>query len=288
MPSSIEDAVAALTVEDALAVGGGLMVALLLKERLVAPSRLVWLGRIPELKAVSLHSDGALHIGAGVTLAQLTQSAEVRRCCPSLARAAGEIGNPRVRAVATVGGHLGHADPRQDLPPVLLAHDSRLVTVGRSGRQTIALGRLFAGPMETSLAPDEIITEVIVPPRAGRRASYVRYKPGSEQDYPAVGVAVSLVVHPDGVVADARIALGGVGATALIAADAGRSLVDHKPSPADIQVAAEMAGQSALPTDDQRGSAGYKRAMTVLWTRRALTALLGSAPGSQTGALYIE
>lgn len=250
------------------------MVAFLLKERLVEPGRLVWLARLANLQAVTAETDGALRIGAGVTLSTLARSAEVRRCCPSLALAAGQVGNPRVRSVATLGGHLAHADPRQDLLPVLLALDAQVTTACSAGRREFPLDQLFAGPMETTLRPGELITQITVPSQQGRRDVYLSFKPGSVQDYPTVGVAATAVTDAYGVVRDARVALAGVGPTPLLVAATAQILSGRSPQVADIREVATAAADAARPTDDQRGSEGYKRAMTALWTARALTNLL--------------
>jgi carbon-monoxide dehydrogenase medium subunit len=119
-PTSVEAAVEELSADGAVAVAGGTSVGLLLKTGLLTPDRLVSLRRVPQLSAIALR-DGELRLGAMVSLRTLIASPLVRATVPVLADAASQVGNPRVRAAATVGGAIAHADPRQDIPPVLLA-----------------------------------------------------------------------------------------------------------------------------------------------------------------------
>ncbi len=269
-PATLEEALEQLRQPGALAVGGGTQVGLLVRHGMLQPRRLVWLGRVSELHGIRVEN-GALAIGAGATLAEIATSPRVRQLHPMLAEAAAQIGNPRVRAVATLGGHLAHADPRQDLPPVLLALGaSILVERGRSRREVPA-GDFFTAPFETVLDQDELVTLVRIPPGSPRRRSrYVRFAPGSESDYATVGVAASVELEGDTVLA-ARMALCGVHPRPLgldLVELHGRRLDDRS-----REIAAEAVARACDPVGDQRGSAAYKRAMAGLWTRRVLRQL---------------
>lgn len=279
-PATVAEAIAQLAGDDgdAIAMGGGTSVAMLLKNNLIEPGRIVWLGRVAGLRHLAAGSDGTLVIGATVTLRELAAADMVRIHAPVLAYAAGQVGNPRVRAVATVGGALVHGDPRQDIPPVLLALEARVRIAGPSGEREVALAGFHTGFMETALAADELVTGVVIPAAPGRRSVYARFTPASELDYPAVGVAVSLDRSGDGQVSGAVIALGGVGPVPLLVPEAA-ALAGGVPGPADIEAVAAAAERTATPADDQRGSARYKKAMAREWTRRALRACLASGDG---------
>ena len=252
---------------------------MLLRNGFIAPDRLVWLGKTAGLDGVSLDANRDLRLGAQTTLAAIARDRLVRAHCPSLAFAASRAANPRVRAVATLGGHLAHADPRQDLPPVLLALDARVTIAGLSTSRTIGVDELLVDFMTTSLASDEIIVSVTVPARPGRRERYVRFTPNSLDDYPTVGVAAVLEVDADGTVTDARIGLGGVAPSAVLVEAARPVLVGRRPSAADLDALADAARETASPVDDQRGSAAYKKAMSALWAKRTVAALLEPEPG---------
>lgn len=273
-PETLSEALTELASEESMAVGGGTSVALLLKNQLVEPTKLVWLGKINELGGISITPSDELRLGAGITLRQLVRSEIVRAHAPVLAEAASKVGNPRVRAVATVGGALAHADPRQDLPPVLLALGARARVADPVGQREVPLAEFFTGWMETTMAEGELVAEVLIPPGSARRAAYARFTPGSEDDYPTVGVAVSADFRPDGGVENATLALGGVASRPLLVPEAGTLLAGTRPGPAEIAAVADAAVEAAQPSDDHRGSAAYKKAMAGVWTRRVLESLV--------------
>lgn len=277
VPATVEEAVAALADEEAVAVAGGTSIGLLVGQGLLAPSALVWLGRIPELTEVTVR-DGNLVLGAGVTLWDLAAHPDVRRHLPALADAAGSVGNVRVRAVATVGGALVHADPRQDLPPVLIAYDAQVEVAGPEGRRHLPVDELVTGFMSTSLVPGEVVTSVAVPLVAGRRGCYHRFTPGSSDDYPTVAVAATVTVA-EGTVVGARVAVGGAGPRAFLVPEAG-ALAGTPAHRAPLATVAAAAAERAEPVDDRLGSAAYKRRMASVWVRRVLEQLdLG--PGAE-------
>jgi carbon-monoxide dehydrogenase medium subunit len=274
-PATVADALGELRDEGAIAVGGGTSVAMLLKSRLLDARRLVYLGRVPELAGAEERPGGEIRLGATLTLRELCRSPLVGSRLPVLAQAAAQVGNPRVRAVATVGGALAHADPRQDLPPVLLVLGARVRIAAPSGVREVPVEGFLRGFMETELAEDEIVTEILVPGEPGLRAAYSRFTPGSSDDFPAVSVAAAVATEPDGTVRSARIALGAVGSTALLADGAAGLLAGHPLEPTAIAAAAAAAAAAAQPWDDRHGSAGYKRHMVEVWTRRTLESCAG-------------
>ncbi|MBO0771020.1 MAG: FAD binding domain-containing protein, partial [Actinobacteria bacterium] len=264
-PVTLAEALAELAGdEDAMALGGGTSVALLLKHGLIEPRRLVWLGRVRGLGEIQAGQDGSLAIGATVTLRELAASAAVRRLAPALAAAAGQVGNPRVRAVATVGGALAHADPRQDLPPALLALAATARIAGPAGEREVPLAGFYTGFMETVLAPGELVTQVVVPAGPGRRSVYLRFTPASEGDFPVIGAAAAVARGADGLVTGAALALAGAGPVPLLIPAAGE-LAGRVPAAADIEPVAAAAAAAATAVSDQRGSARYKQAMAAEW-----------------------
>lgn len=271
-PLRIEDAVDALSQPGAVALSGGTAVGVLVGQGLLDPSTLVWLCRIPELSGITRDRDH-LVIGASVTLRELAADPTVLRELPAVADAAGSVGNVRVRAVATVGGALAHADPRQDLPPVLMACGAHVEVCGKLGRRSLPVEQLAIGFMTTCLEPTDVITAVRVPLEPRRRCSYARYTPGSCDDYPTVVVAAATTTAGSQVTA-ARVAVGGAGPTAFCTPEA-TILVGQTPSAEQITQVARAAAGHAQPVDDRLGSAGYKRDMVAVWVRRVLRACLG-------------
>ncbi|HUY07074.1 MAG TPA: FAD binding domain-containing protein [Acidimicrobiales bacterium] len=273
-PTTIGDALVEISNENTLAVGGGTSIALMLKNRLIEPDRLVLLNQVPALSGIEERDAQTVRIGATTTLLQLMHSPLINSALPVLSFAASRVGNPRVRSVATVGGAIIHGDPRQDIPPVLLSLGATAHIAGRAGERDVPLAEFFIGFMESAAGEDELVTEVTVPKIAGQRTHYTRFTPGSDDDYPTVGIAVAMTLADDGSVKDARIALGGVDSTAFLATEAASLLIGNRPTDELIAAVGESAAKSANPSDDQRGSERYKRAMVDVWTRRTLAICL--------------
>lgn len=261
---------------DVLLLGGGTAAVLLMKQDLIGPGTVVALGRVAELGGILVRPDGGLRIGATCRLVDLAESPVVRSAYPVLTRTARGIGNVRVRAVATVGGNLAHADPAQDLAPVLMTLGAQVVLASRQRTRQLALDAFFVDVMETSLRRDEVLTAVeLPPPPAGARAAYVKFTPRSREDYGTVNVACALVLE-DGVCRSAALVLGGVGPTPMRIRAAEVLLSGQAPTDARIAEAARLAAADIEPWDDLRGSAVYKRAMAKVWTARALARLRGT------------
>src|SRR5215469_16637239 len=132
-PRSLLEATRLLDREDAAVrpIGGGTALMLMMKSGFLRPRRLVSLRAVePRFRSIAADADGTLHIGAMATLAEIEHAPEVARCAPVIARAMRRLANVRVRNVATIGGHLAHADPHLDLPPLLVALDASLRIVG--------------------------------------------------------------------------------------------------------------------------------------------------------------
>ena len=260
--------------EDAHLIAGGTATVLLLRQGLIRPGHVISLRAIGALSGIGRAHDGGLRIGATATHRQAERSADVRALSPALTNAFASVATVRIRNQATVGGSLAHADPAQDPPPMLAALGAAVTAVSPRGARSVPVEDLAVDHFTTTLAGDEIITEVIVPPLApGTRATYVKFLPRTADDYATVSVAAAMRLA-DGVVADARIVLGAVGPTPIRARAAEAALAGAKPSRERLAQAAALVRDEVDPLDDLRGSAEYKREMARVWTERALLALV--------------
>ena len=256
---------------------GGHSLVPLLKLRLAAPSALVDIGRIAELRGISRQGD-VIRIGALTTHAELAASADLRHAAPALADAAGMVGDPAVRNRGTIGGNIAHADPASDLPTVLVALDARMVASGPGGERTIPAGEFFTGIMTTALAEEEILTAIQLPASSpGQGSAYEKFAHPASR-YAVLGVAACITVA-NGTCSAARIAIGGLlpharRAQAAERALTGKAITDVAIAAAAAQVVADLGNDVS---GDIFASAEYRTAMAPVFTKRAVASAAARA-----------
>ncbi len=280
-PRSLEDAVEALAGggDDAKVLAGGQSLIPLMKLRFAEPSLLVDINRIPGLDGIA-EDGGRLRIGALVRHNDVVGSRLVADRLPVMAAAAPLISDPLVRNLGTVCGSLCHADPAGDWGSVMLALGAEVVARSPSGERTIPVSELLVDTFTTSLAPDEIVTEVRVPLPQRRSGGHYLKLERKVGDFATVGVAVQLELD-DGRIGRAGIALTAVGPRNVTATEAERVLAGAEPGPDAFAEAGRLAADAAEPVDDVRGSARYKRAVVQTFVERALTRAHEIAGGSR-------
>ena len=259
---------------------GGAHVTILMKQGLYQPKALVNIKRIPELKGIKFDAAEGLSIGALVTHREIETSTLVKDKQPVLCAAEREVANIRVRNMGTIGGNLASGEPLTDLSQIFIALDGVLRITGSSGQRTIPVEELFLDFYTTSLAEDEIITNVVIPPLPPRSGiEYIRFSSSSVVDKPSAGVAVRLTLDKEAV-QTARVVLGCVGPTPVRARKAEELITGKRPTEELIAEAGALAAQECSPTSDLRGSEGYKRAIVRTLVKRALTAAQDKALSS--------
>ena len=243
-PQSVREAIALLGADDARPLAGGTALMLMMKAGVLRPARLVSLRRLG-LERIEAGAAGELRIGAMASLRELEKSDLVRRGWPAVTRTLRTLSNVRVRNVARIGGHLAHADPHTDLPPLLSCAGCAGSSVGAAGRAQPADGRSMSGYLETTLGRGELITRIDVPAMGKRRAAYLKCTTRSADDWPAVGVAVVLDGDRETIVVSAATDRP----TRLASADAAEALAIES---------------------DQHGSAAYKKQLLRVYIKRAI------------------
>jgi carbon-monoxide dehydrogenase medium subunit len=218
---------------------------------------------------VKAAKDGSLHIGALATLSALGRTAAVKKRAPVIVDTLRTLSNVRVRNVATLGGHLAHADPHMDLPPVLVALDAQVVTAAPAGSRTLAVADLITGYYETALARNELISEVIVPSQKGRRSAYIKLTTRAADDWPTLGIAVSLITDGEAI-QDARIVVSAATEKPLRLHTAEAALRGATITDAVLARVGEAAAAEAELAGDARGSAAYKRELLRVYAGRAV------------------
>ncbi len=253
---------------DARFVAGGHSLIPLMKLRLIEPTLLIDVSRIPGLSAVEAAGD-RISIGALTTHAALEVDPVLLASAPIVAEAAGEIGDQQVRNRGTIGGSLAHADPASDLPAVMVALDATIHATGSGGERTIAAEEFFRGLFDVDLADDEMITSISFD--ATSTAAYAKLRHRASH-FAIVGVAASLEVEA-GTCTSARVAVTGASTHAQRLSVVEEALVGVELDETTIAAAADRAPESLIDVNvDLVGSEEYRRAMTAVFARRAISA----------------
>ena len=281
-PSTIDEAVRVLADcrrrgEDAKLLAGGQSLLPALNLGLAMPAHVVSLNHVAGLDSVR-HDTDTLAIGARTTHAQLAASDLVQTRCPILAEAAAGIGDVQVRNRGTLGGSLGHCDPAADYPAVLLLLDAEMRLTGPNGERSVTVQDFFVDYMTTSLAEDEVLTEVRVPiPSQGSGMAYRKFT-RVEGGFAIVGVAASVSLRPDGMLRSVRIGLCGGAAVPVRVGAVEDGMQGRTPDDTWWDEVADAAYAAARdPVAELHAAADYKREMIRVFTRRAVAAALERA-----------
>ena len=250
---------------------------LMMKASVLKPARLISLRRLAPTMSAIEQRGAEMHVGALTTLAALERSALVARELPVLARTLRTLANIRVRNQATLGGHLAHADPHMDLPPLLTALGASVVIVSSRAERIIAVEQLISGYMETSLSAGELITQVRIPLDGERRSSHLKVTSRSADDWPSLGVAVALRTT-SGRIENARVVVGAAVDRPTRVASVESLLNGATVSDRLLAEAAERAANAVQPIADQHGSAAYKQHLIRVYVGRALRQALDLPP----------
>lgn len=226
-------------------------------------------------------TDAQARIGALVTFARLHQSQEIREKLPAVAESALLVGAVQCQNLATIGGNLCSAVPSLDSAPSLMVLGAKLRLQSKAGERLVPVETFFVGPRRTVLEPGEILTEILVPIEQGFAASFVRLGRRKALTLSIVNAAAGLALDRDGRIGKARIALGAVAPTPVRARKAEELLLGRDPTPACFAEAAATVADEISPISDLRGSADYRRKMSVVLVRRALEKSLGRLRGEQ-------
>jgi len=277
-PTDIDEAIGLLHdgAGEAKVLAGGQSLVPMMKLRFASPEMLVDINNLPGLDHHRIEDDGSVRIGALCRHADLERSSLLMAKQPTMAAVAPLVADPLVRSRGTLVGSLCHADPQGDWASVVTALDGQVVAQGPDGQRTISIKDFVSGPFQTTLAPDEIAVEAVIPAPEGSPAGGYLKLERRVGDFATVGVAVALETSGSAVT-KAGIALTGVGGSTIDAADAADALVGQDLTADGIERAADLAAEAARPTTDHRGSAEYKRHVVHTFVVRLLGRVAESA-----------
>jgi carbon-monoxide dehydrogenase medium subunit len=266
--------------EGAYLLAGGTDLLVRMKRGEVRPSTLINLKRIRGLNGIDRNVENALSIGALTSISALAQSSLIQSESPVLAQAAGLLGSPSIRNLATLGGNIGRASPASDMAPPLLVLTARVWVEGPGGKRELPLEAMIAGPGKTTLMPGEVITSFWIPkvPLCSG-ATYLKLGRREGMDLALVGVAVFLKLDEKGEATEARIALASVAPIPIRARNAEEELLSGPLTKERIGKAALAAVSDSSPLSDVRASAAYRKEMIRVLTCRAVEEARNRAEG---------
>ena len=263
-PRSLEEALAlrAEHGDEATVVAGGSFLGIVINQKLLAPTRLVALRRVPDLDYIEA-GDGLLRLGAMATHRSVEQHGAVHEDWPSLAFTFSVVASPRVRNQATVGGVVADADYASDPPSMLAALRARVVARSVREEREIPMDDFILGHYATALEEDELVTELRIPQSLGTSV-YRKFRSRSSEDRPCVSVAAA---RDNG---DLKVVVGAVADRPqyfpeLCALARGETITNELATEIGRRYAEEIE-----PLSDSRGSERYRKRVIAVEVRRAL------------------
>jgi len=263
---------------DAKIIAGGQSLVPMLNFRLLRPSILVDINRIPGLAFIA-ETENDIRVGALTRHHQLETSPVIARHLPVVSCAMSHVAHLAIRNRGTIGGSLSHGDPAAELPMLALLLDAEFHIASASAKRTVAARDFFLDALTVDLAGGDIVTEIALPklpPQTGWGFEEVARRHG---DFALAAVAVTLTVS-NGAIAQARIALTGVGPTALRAAAAEALLVGHPLEPELTSCVIDAVRAAIEPETDLHASADYRRHLAGVLAGRTLAAAWRRATAS--------
>ena len=238
----------------------------MMKEDIVTPKVVVDISKVKSLKTISYDGEKGLTIGAMSTHLEIEQSPLVAKHYPSLRDAFHTIGNPRIRAVGTIGGNLAYAEPQCNPPAILAALDATIWILGKEGPRSVPADGFIKGIFESDLQPGEVITHVTVPPPRPRSAAgFRKFTTKSESDKPTATVAIYVQLDKrKKKVEYCRVVVGAVGPRTFRCPGAEEVVLGAKDiDSVDYSEVARVASSEFEAMDDAYGPEWYKKQVSA-------------------------
>lgn len=279
-PASLEEALKILSDnEDAKILAGGQSLVPLMKLRLIAPTVVVDITRLPELARIE-QRNGRIEIGALTTHDQIENSPLVRKKLLLLAEAAARIADQQIRNRGTIGGSLCHADPAADIPVVAVALDADIISTSKSGTKSHIATEFFQGPFSSMIEKDEILTQVRFDALDENTVGAYLKHSLREGDFAMVNAAVRLRINDKGEMERVNIAVGAVGDRPIRLRREEEALRGTKiHDDQKIGEVARISSEDVTPTSDIHASEEYKRKIVGVIVERTIKLALSRYEG---------
>ena len=271
VPTSLAEAVALLASHDGEAkpLAGGQSLVPMLAFRVAAPSLIVDLRKLNELRQIEI-ADRGVTLGAMVRWRDILGDARLRQAHPLLVAAVEHVAHYQIRNRGTVGGSLAHADPAAELPGIVVTCEAEIAVLGSAGPRVIAAADFFRGPLMTALTADEIITEIRLPPWPARRrfgfAEFARRR----GDFALAGAALFYDEDGAGKAVNAHVGAIGVADRPVRLAAVERVLNGSTIDEATIARPKRRPSAAVDPTDDIHAGGAYRKVLLGVMVERAL------------------
>jgi carbon-monoxide dehydrogenase medium subunit len=273
-PTSLKDAVTLLRQSDLRArpLAGGTDLIVQLRSGRIETDLLVDIKRIPETNDLSYDPMNGLTLGSAVPCHRLCEEGDIRDLYPALIDSASIIGGVAIRNRATVGGNVCNSAPSGDLLPALIVLGAICRIIGPQGERAVPVDQFCTGPGSNVLEQGELLVSIqLPPPPPNSGARYLRFIPRNEMDIAVVGAGARVDLSQDfQKISSARIALGAVAPTPILAREASHFLVGKVPSETVFDQASALARAEAHPITDMRGTIAYRRHLVGVLVKRAL------------------
>jgi carbon-monoxide dehydrogenase medium subunit len=273
-PKTITEALDCLDThnENIRMISGGTALMQMMKSGVFQPTQLISLRSITGNEDISLR-DQHLCIGAMASLSKIEKSDLVRTQCPTLINVMKRLANVRVRNSARIGGALAHGDPHMDLPPFLSCLDATVQIQSKDSKRIMPLQNLYLGYYETSLAKDELITEILIPIKSNHHSTYLKCTTRSVDDWPALGIAADIRLNQS-VIEKIRLVVGAACEIPTTLSKTESFLTGKSVNDSLLNEAENIAKTEIIPLSDELGSSEYKLHLTGIYLKRAIKMIM--------------
>jgi carbon-monoxide dehydrogenase medium subunit len=270
-PTSVDEAVKILAGASGMAkvLAGGTDLLVQLRSGRMKPELIVDTKRIPGMIGIREES-GQFVIGASTPGVMIYEDKALTQAWPGIVEGLDLIGSEQIQGRASLAGNLCNASPAADSVPAMIAARATAVIAGPNGRREAPVEAIVTGPGRTSLQKGEFIVEFHVPkPKPHQSDAYLRFIPRTEMDIAVVGCGVNVTLDGNGVCTDARVVLGAVAPTQVVADEAATALIGHKLDDDTLAKLDAAAGRACKPINDKRGTIEYRVKIAGVLARRA-------------------
>jgi carbon-monoxide dehydrogenase medium subunit len=269
-PTTISEAVALLASHggEAKPLAGGQSLVPMLAFRVAAPSLLVDLRKLGELRQIGIGEAGVT-LGAMVRWRDILDDPRLRAAQPLLVAAVEHVAHYQIRNRGTVGGSIAHADPAAEMPGIVVTCEAKIAVVGKAGARVIDAADFFQGPLMTALKPDEIVTEIRFPPWPAKRRFGFQEFARRRGDF-ALAAAMLFYDDDGGRAKNAHVGAIGVSDRPLRLTAVEDVLNGSKIDEAIVAKAEAAAAAAVDPADDIHAGGAYRKALLGVMVERAL------------------